>query len=153
MLFRSDPHDFLNAIDPETGLNTNEMFRAIHDFYGHAVHGNPFGPKGEEIAYGAHAQMFSPLARMAMASETRGQNSFVNYSPINAQLMQRINRFNANRYEAERRGKTQEVAEIDALVNEAWKGFQFAPQKSVLLPPEFIDTGYAGGMQIGRAHV
>lgn len=141
-----DPHDFLNAIDPETGLNTNEMFRAIHDFYGHAVHGNPFGPKGEEIAYGAHAQMFSPLARMAMASETRGQNSFVNYSPINAQLMQRINRFNANRYDADRRGKTQEVAEIDALVNEAWKGFQFAPQKSVLLPPEFIDTDYAGGM-------
>jgi hypothetical protein len=141
-----DPHDFLNAVDPETGLNTNEMFRAIHDFYGHAVHGNPFGPKGEEIAYGAHAQMFSPLARMAMASETRGQNSFVNYSPINAQLMQRINRLNANRYEAERRGRDKEVAELDKIIKGAWNEFQFAPQKSVLLPPEFLDTAYTGGM-------
>jgi len=141
-----DPHDFLNAIDPETGLNTNEMFRAVHDFYGHAVHGNPFGPKGEEIAYGAHAQMFSPLARMAMASETRGQNSFVNYTPINAELKQRINRLNEARYEANRRGQTADVAEIDKLLGEAWQGFQFAPQKSVLLPPEFVDTAYTGGM-------
>lgn len=141
-----DPHDFLNAIDPETGLNTNEMFRAIHDFYGHAVHGNPFGPKGEEIAFGAHAQMFSPLARMAMASETRGQNSFVNYTPVNAELKQRINRLNEARYEANRRGQTADVAEIDKLLGEAWQGFQFAPQKSVLLPPEFVDTAYTGGM-------
>jgi hypothetical protein len=140
------PHDFLNAIDPETGLNTNEMFRAIHDFYGHAVHGNPFGPKGEEIAFGAHAQMFSPLARMAMASETRGQNSFVNYTPVNAELKQRINRLNEARYEANRRGQTADVAEIDKLLGEAWQGFQFAPQKSVLLPPEFVDTAYTGGM-------
>jgi hypothetical protein len=141
-----DPHDFLNALDPETGLNTNEMFRAIHDFYGHAVHGNTFGPKGEEIAYGAHAQMFSPLARMAMASETRGQNSFVNYTPVNAELKQRINRLNEARYEANRRGQTADVAEIDKLLGEAWQGFQFAPQKSVLLPPEFVDTAYTGGM-------
>lgn len=141
-----DPHDFLNAIDPESGLNTNEMFRAIHDFYGHAVHGNPFGPKGEEIAFGAHAQMFSPLARMAMASETRGQNSFVNYTPVNAELKQRINRLNEARYEANRRGQTADVAEIDKLLGEAWQGFQFAPQKSVLLPPEFVDTAYTGGM-------
>jgi hypothetical protein len=141
-----DPHDFLNAIDPQTNLNTNEMFRAVHDFYGHAVHGNPFGPKGEEIAYGAHAQMFSPLARMAMASETRGQNSFVNYTPINAELKQRINRLNEARYEANRRGQKADVAEIDKLLGEAWRGFQFAPQKSVLLPPEFVDTRYTGGM-------
>lgn len=141
-----DPHDFLNALDPESGLNTNEMFRAIHDFYGHAVHGNPFGPKGEEIAYGAHAQMFSPLARMAMASETRGQNSFVNYTPVNAEIKSRINRLNEARYEASRRGQKADVAEIDKLLGEAWGGFQFAPQKSVLLPPEFIETAYTGGM-------
>ena len=141
-----DPHDFLNQIDPETGLNTNEMFRAVHDFYGHAVHGNPFGPKGEEIAYGAHSQMFSPLARLAMASETRGQNSFVNYTPVNAELKARINRLNEARYEANRRGQKADVAEIDKLLQEAWGGFQFAPQKSVLLPPEFLGTDYTGGM-------
>jgi hypothetical protein len=141
-----DIHDFLNAVDPATGLNTNEMFRAVHDFYGHAIHGNSFGPKGEEIAYGAHSRMFSPLARMAMASETRGQNSFVNYTPVNAPLKQRINKLNAARWEASRRGLTKDIADIDASLNEAWKEFQFAPQKSVLLPPEFLDLGYKGGM-------
>lgn len=140
------PHDFLNAVDPNTGLNANEMFRAVHDFYGHAVHGNPFGPKGEEIAYGAHSQMFSPLARMAMASETRGQNSFVNYTPLNAELMQRINRMNGIRYEAKRARDQKTVAEIDALLREAWGGFQFAPQKSVLLPPEYLDPQFKGGV-------
>ncbi len=140
------PHDFLNAVDPNTGLNANEMFRAVHDFYGHAVHGNPFGPKGEEIAYGAHSQMFSPLARMAMASETRGQNSFVNFTPLNAELMQRINRMNGVRYEAKRARDQKTVAEMDALLREAWGGFQFAPQKSLLLPPEYVDPQFTGGV-------
>jgi hypothetical protein len=141
-----DPHDFLNAVDPETKINTNEMFRAVHDFYGHAVHGNQFGAKGEEIAFGAHSQMFSPLARIAMASETRGQNSFVNYTPINAELKARINKLNGIRYEANRSGKLDDVVEIDKLLGEAWQGFQFAPQKSVLLPPEFLDPSFTGGM-------
>jgi hypothetical protein len=141
-----DPHDFLNAVDPQTKLNTNEMFRAVHDFYGHAVHGNQFGAKGEEIAYGAHSQMFSPLARIAMASETRGQNSFVNYTPINAELKARINKLNGIRYEANRSGKLDDVVEIDKLLGEAWQNFQFAPQKSVLLPPEFLDISFTGGM-------
>jgi hypothetical protein len=140
------PHDFLNAMDPNTGLTANEMFRAVHDFYGHAVHGNPFGPKGEEIAYGAHSQMFSPLARMAMASETRGQNSFVNFTPLNAELMQRINRMNGVRYEAKRARDQKTVAEMDALLREAWGGFQFAPQKSLLLPPEYLDPQFTGGV-------
>lgn len=141
-----DPHDFLNAVDPETGLNTNEMFRAVHDFYGHATHGNAFGPKGEEIAYGAHSQMYSPLARMAMAGETRGQNSFVNYTPINAELKQRINLLNEAKYEASRRGDLADVAEADDMLKRMWQDFQFAPQKSVLLPPEFLETSYTGGM-------
>jgi hypothetical protein len=141
-----DPHDFLNLIDPETKLNSNEMFRAVHDFYGHGVHGNQFGPIGEELAYGAHSQMFSPLARMAMASETRGQNSFVNYTPINAELKARINRLNELRFEANRRGNKADVADLDKNLKEAWGGFQFAPQKSVLLPPEFLATEYKGGM-------
>ena len=141
-----DPHDFLNAVDPQTKLNTNEMFRAVHDFYGHAVHGNQFGAKGEEIAYGAHSQMFSPLARIAMASETRGQNSFVNYTPINAELKARINKLNGIRYEANRSGKLDDVIEIDKLLGETWQNFQFAPQKSVLLPPEFLDISFTGGM-------
>ncbi len=141
-----DPHDFLNKVDPSTGLNTNEMFRAVHDFFGHAIHGNTFGPKGEEIAWAAHSKMFSPLARLAMTAETRGQNSFVNYTPINAELKAEINRLNGEAWEASRRGNTELLNDINKDLKEAWSSFQFAPQKSVLLPPEFLQVDYAGGM-------
>lgn len=60
-------------------LSYNDLFRAVHDYYGHAMYGNQFGPRGEEHAYRTHARMFSPEARPAMAMETRGQNSWVNY--------------------------------------------------------------------------
>jgi len=138
-----DPHDFLNAIDPETGLNTNEKFRAIHDYFGHAVHGNSFGPKGEEMAWGAHSQMFSPLAKLAMTAETRGQNSVVNYSPLNAELKKNINLMDkaiANTKDPEL------IKEAQAKKDKLWEEFQFAPQKSVILPPEFADPQYKGGM-------
>lgn len=141
-----DEHPYLKAVDPITGLNENEKFRAVHDFFGHAVHGNEFGPKGEEIAWAAHSQMYSPLARLAMSTETRGQNSTVNYTPLNAALKRTINELNMQRYEANRRGKTELVKEIDSQLKEAWNGFQFAPQKPVLLPPEFLSTKYEGEM-------
>lgn len=63
-------------------FNYNELFRAVHDFFGHAHHGNHFGPRGEEHAYRLHSRMFSPLARSAMAAETRGQNSWVHFGPM-----------------------------------------------------------------------
>jgi hypothetical protein len=56
----------------------NDMFRAVHDAFGHAATGRGFDRHGEEAAYLAHARMFSPLARQALATETRGQNSFFN---------------------------------------------------------------------------
>ncbi|NBR91407.1 MAG: hypothetical protein EBS68_16150, partial [Rhodobacteraceae bacterium] len=85
-----DLHEFLSRIDPATGLSSNEKFRAVHDYAGHGILGNKFDALGEERAYAAHSQMYSPLARMAMASETRGQNSFVNYSPLNVELEAKI---------------------------------------------------------------
>lgn len=59
----------------------NDLFRAIHDFYGHAKEGLGFRADGEDNAYRQHAAMFSPSAQRALASETRGQNSWVNYGP------------------------------------------------------------------------
>ena len=61
------------------------MFRAIHDFYGHAKEGLGFRANGEENAYRQHAAMFTPPAQQALAAETRGQNSWVNYGPYGAQ--------------------------------------------------------------------
>ena len=57
----------------------NDLFRAVHDFFGHGERSNSFGALGEENAWDAHSQMFSPLARRAMTTETRGQNSWVNF--------------------------------------------------------------------------
>jgi hypothetical protein len=68
----------------EHSLLTREQtfkFRAVHDYFGHAQHGFAFGPRGEENAWLEHSKMFSPLARLALTSETRGQNSYVNFGP------------------------------------------------------------------------
>lgn len=59
----------------------NDIFRAVHDVYGHCVTGSGFGPVGEEWAFRAHAGLFSPLALRALTTETRGQNSWVNFGP------------------------------------------------------------------------
>lgn len=52
----------------------NDMFRAVHDVFGHAGTGRGVDRHGEEAAFRKHARMFSPLARQALATETRGQN-------------------------------------------------------------------------------
>ena len=142
-----DPHDFLNRMDKATGLNENEKFRAVHDLLGHAIYGNQFGPKGEEVAWAIHQQMYSPLARLAMTAETRGQNSLVNYSPLNVKLKTNIAKLEDLEYEAMRRKDTALVNEIRAAKRQEFaNNFQFAPQKAVLLPPEFIDPKFTGGM-------
>lgn len=53
----------------------NDMFRAVHDLFGHAATGRGFSRHGEEAAWLHHSQMYSPRARGAMSAETRGQNS------------------------------------------------------------------------------
>ena len=59
----------------------NDLFRVVHDYFGHIKDGNGFRAEGEENAWRSHSAMYSPLARMAMTSETRGQNSWVNWGP------------------------------------------------------------------------
>lgn len=67
--------------DGDKELLANDVFRIVHDYFGHVKEGTSFGPKGEETAYRIHKQMFSPKAQKALATETRGQNSWVNYGP------------------------------------------------------------------------
>jgi hypothetical protein len=141
-----DEHPFLNAVDPATGLNQNEKFRAVHDFFGHGIDGNQFGPKGEEQAFADHSQMYSPLARIALASETRGQNSVVNYSPLNAELKKQLAILDQQAYDAKRAGNTEKYNQIKADRKAAFNDLQFAPNVPVVLPPEFIDPMFSGGM-------
>jgi ribosomal protein S18 acetylase RimI-like enzyme len=53
----------------------NDRFRAVHDLFGHLGTGRDFDRHGEEAAFQAHARMFTPQARGALASETRAQNA------------------------------------------------------------------------------
>jgi len=145
-----DPHDFLGQTDPDTGLSYNEMFRAVHDYFGHAVHRNQFGPVGEETAWAAHSQMFSPLARIAMSSETRGQNSLVNYSPLNAELKAKILQLDSEIATARRYGYDEaEIADLMRDRQALFNDFQYAPQKSVVLPAEMLQIDYMGTMPAG----
>lgn len=70
---------------PYMSPEQNDRFRAVHDWLAHAGEGHSFGPTGEENAYRVHASTLSPMAQRALATETRGQNSWVNFGP-NAHL-------------------------------------------------------------------
>lgn len=60
----------------------NDLFRAVHDGFGHFGYGNPaFRAPGEERAWNLHSMMFDDVAKPAMTAETRGQNSWVNAGP------------------------------------------------------------------------
>lgn len=115
-----NPHPYLAERDPQTGMNQNEQFRAVHDYFGHlgTKKPNTFGPQGEENAWLAHRQMYSPLAEPAMTSETRGANSWVNYvDPENIARRKR-----------------------------GLPTVNYAENQPVLLPAEASDPMYMGGM-------
>lgn len=66
-------------------LKNNDVFRIVHDVFGHGKVGAGFGPRGEENAWLNHLRMYSPEAQKALTTETRGQNSWVNYGPYGDQ--------------------------------------------------------------------
>lgn len=125
-------------------LLVNDLFRFVHDFFGHAELGNGFGPIGEENAWNVHVRMFSPLAARAMTTETRGQNSWVNFSGVNDEVF-------ALRDKARKLRKEGKVEEADELVGQVYDKMKFAEQKVGLLPewisdpkgnPEFNDADF-----------
>ena len=108
-----------NPLLAETGYTisgqpalANDIFRAVHDYYGHGKSGVGFRAMGEENAYQSHAGLYSPLARRALASETRGQNSWLNYGPY---------------------GERNRTASIDDTI--------FADQKTGLMPRYASEAG------------
>ena len=99
----------------------NDIFRAVHDYFGHIKEGVGFRADGEENAWRSHAAMFTPLARRAMTSETRGQNSWLNYGP---------------------HGETNRTAKVEDTI--------FADQKTGIMPEWVSIEGakYYGGTRI-----
>ena len=124
-------------------LLVNDVFRAIHDFFGHSELGNSFGPKGEENAWNVHARMFSPLARKAMTTETRGQNSYVNFSGVNDKINELREQARALREEGL-------YSQARRKVEQIYEQMSFADQKVGLLPEEFyqIDETDIGDVEL-----
>lgn len=108
-------------------LLANDVFRFVHDFFGHAKFGNGFGAVGEENAWNIHSRMYSPLARRAMTTETRGQNSWVNFSGVNDEAFKKRDAARKLRQE----GKLEEAKK---LTEEVYETMSFAEQKVGLLP-------------------
>lgn len=63
----------------------NDLFRAVHDAFGHGLEGAGFRARGEENAWQAHALLFTGPALQALTSETRGQNLWLNFGPYGEQ--------------------------------------------------------------------
>jgi hypothetical protein len=102
----------------------NDLFRAVHDAFGHGMEGAGFRAQGEENAWQAHARLFTGSAVAAITSETRGQNSWLNYGPY---------------------GEQNKNAKVEDTV--------FADQKTGLMPEWTWTEGRAGdfGVQLSRA--
>ena len=101
-------------------MTNNDLFRAVHDYYGHAKEGYGFRAAGEDNAFRSHAAMYSPIARPAMATETRGQNSWLNYGPYGD--------FNRT------------ASQLDTV---------YAPQKVVTMPDWVMKYMVPGGVGMG----
>jgi hypothetical protein len=56
------------------GQSWNNVFRAVHDGFAHFPDRNNFSMTGELRAFRAHCDLLSPDARLALATETIGQN-------------------------------------------------------------------------------
>jgi hypothetical protein len=123
-------------------LLINDVFRATHDFYGHAELGNSFGPKGEENAWQVHARMYSPLARRAMTMETRAQNAFVNFSGINDKIEGLREQARKLREEGDEEGAKK-------IVEQIYKEGMFGPQRVGLVAEEFSEFDEEDAGDIG----
>lgn len=62
-------------------LSNNDIFRVVHEVYGHGQSGFRDNPRGQYNAYHEHARLLSPEARRALATETLAQGSWANYGP------------------------------------------------------------------------
>ena len=61
------------------------VHNCVHDAFGHGLEGAGFRARGEENAWQSHVKLFTGSAIGAITSETRGQNSWLNYGKYGEQ--------------------------------------------------------------------
>lgn len=107
-------------------LTLNDIFRVVHDVYGHGQSGFRDGPQGAYNAYHEHARLLSPLARQALATETLAQRAWQDFGP----------------HLRRKDGTVPRPTDVDYLPDNKK---EFAQQKAFLLDPELLaaDPGLA----------
>jgi hypothetical protein len=108
----------------ERPVNAVELFRAVHDTFGHGLEGSGFRARGEENAWQAHVRLFTGSAIGAMTTGTRGQNSWLNFGPY---------------------GEKNKTAKVEDTI--------FADQKTGLMPEWTWTEGRAADYDSSRASV
>jgi len=124
-------------------LTNSEMFRVVHDYFGHGILGNQFGAIGEENATLQHLDLYSDVAAPAVIFQTRGQNSWVNFSGVNAEA-------NQLRKEARELKKQGKLEEENILLEKAEKMFKFAEPKIAIFPTKFNFRRYETARRISE---
>jgi len=124
-------------------LTNSEVFRIVHDYFGHGILGNQFGPIGEENATLQHLDLYSDVAAPAVIFQTRGQNSWVNFSGANKKS-------NDLRRQAKELRKQGKIKEANKLVEKANKLFKFAEPKIAIFPNKFNFKRYETARRISE---
>ena len=146
-----EKHDLLGKISDKHGVSYNDMLRTVHDYRGHVRPETTFGPIGEERAWFAHSNELSPLAKAALTTETRGQNSWVNYSTANLPLKRALKDIEIQAVKDGRgpkvggEGTVQYTDEEQKLRQYLLSHTKYAPQRAGLLPAGMSRQDYVRG--------
>jgi hypothetical protein len=125
-------------------VTANDLFRAVHDAFGHGLEGSGFRARGEENAWQAHVRLFTGPAVAAITSETRGQNSWLNF---NSNLLkdvvgpEKAKSLHPDNWETITVGEHNRNAKLDDTI--------FAEQKTGLMPEWTWSEGLSLDMEEG----
>ena len=122
-------------------VTANDLFRAVHDAFGHGLEGAGFRAQGEENAWQAHVRLFRWPGVQAITSETRGQNSWLNF---NGALLRdlvgdaRAEELHPDNWQTINVGEHNQTAKVEDTI--------FADQKTGLMPLWTLTEGRAPDM-------
>lgn len=126
----------------------NDLFRAVHDAFGHGLEGAGFRGEGEENAWQAHVRLYSGDAIAALTSETRGQNSWLNFNlrPLHEMVGDaKAQKLHPDNWETITVGQHNGTAGVNDAI--------FADQKTGLMPSWTWEEGRVGDMAVEESDV
>ena len=123
-------------LDDGYRMTLSEVFRVVHDYFGHGILGNQFGAVGEENATLQHLDLYSEKSLPAVVFQTRGQNSWVNFSRVNDEALRKM--------------KEGRETSNEELLKQGQDEFKFATPKDNILPKIFNFKTYETARRINE---